>query len=465
MDSESERVPPNSVEAEYAVLGTVLLNASNALPLLSELRVDDFFMPEHREAWAAIQAVVERGMPVDVVSVGAEVKARGIGPRFKEGWSKWAFDIVGKVTSVENIEHHARIVQDMARLRGLISLAAEVRSLAYDSQNVEEVISTARDGVAKLEVIGGHDTLVRFAELLAPAMEAIEDRNKGRVIDAVMTGINSLDDLVGGGKRGQVIYVAGRPGDGKSALVKCIARHNGKLGIPFAFFSMEMGDQELIERDLGAESGIPCFAIGRGRLTDKQWSRLQDAAGRLYEGSQWFDTKSRSIGQVMAQARKWHAREVRGQKAKNPSALGGIVVDYIQLCDEETRKGDNREQVVARISRKLKVMAMDLQVPVFAVSQLNRDAEKRGGRPEERDLRESGALEQDADQIWFVYRDVPRENKEARRKSGDGELLVAKHRGGPTGSAKAYWKAETMEWVDRADYAPEPRDTRADLEG
>jgi replicative DNA helicase len=442
----TDQVPPNDEAAELSVIGTMLLIPEQVFPLVSGLRADDFFFPPHREAWAATLAVVERCMPVDVVAVGDELRSRGMWQRFPGGWQTWASETANRATAPEIAEAHARIVQDKARLRRLIALCVEVQSAAYGAQDVDDVMARARDGVAALEVQGTVQA-TKICDSLSAVLAVVEDRTSGKKSHAVKTGLDNLDWVIGGMKPAQLVIVAGRPGQGKTAFAKKVALWNARHGLPVLFFSLEMETQELVERDFSLVSRVPAFAIGSGQLDVDQWRKIQDAGETLRTASLWIDDRSQGLAQICAEARRWHAREVRG-KAENPEGMALVVVDYLQLVrvDRESRS-ENRENQVARIGRELKGLAKSLRVPVMGLCQLNREVEKRGGRPLPFDLRESGALEQDADIILFPWRDIPSDDQKARRESGPAECIVGKHRGGATGIAELYWNAPLMEFT------------------
>lgn len=458
------REPPHDPKAELAVIGSALVDARQTLPLISSVAVDDFFIPAHREAWAAILALFERRMPIDVLAVGDELKARGMTERFQGGWHSWASEAAGSIPTVANVEHYAGIVQAKATLRRLIELAAQVQGAAYSSQPVDVVLATAREGVAKLEVSGTQEGPEKIGKLLGGALNEIERRMVGQAPTFVPSGIAALDELLGGGfKPARLYFVGGRPGDGKSALARTATRNAARAGFPALMFSREMPNQETIEGHLSAVSGVSAFDISSARINMEVFKRLQKAGGdTLYEAPLWLDDRSATIERICASTRRWHAMEVR---KLGPKHLGIMVLDYLQLARlAKSRSNANREQVVAEMSRAMKELAMELNVPVVVLSQLKREAEERGGRPIPSDLRESGALEQDGDVILFVYRDIPAEDKATRNQPGDAEIVIGKHRGGKTGIAKAYFETTLMHWRDRDGYAHPAANTRADWE-
>jgi replicative DNA helicase len=438
--------PPHDEAAELSVLGTSLVAPAEALPLLSGLRVDDFFVPAHREAWAAMLAVLARKMPVDVLAVGDELKARGMWQRFPGGWQTWALATARHVTAPEVAEAHARIVAQKATMRRLIALCVEVQAAAYSSNDLEDIMGRARRGVAALELLASDKDSIRLGAALGDVLGTIEQRTLGNVKPGISYGLPALDDILGGAKPGQLILIAARPGEGKSALLEQVLVKAALRDIPGHLFSMEMLMQELAERALSAPSRVSAHAMATGKLTVDDWRAIQGAGGKLADAPLWVDDRSRHVGQIVGKIRKWHA-----------STPGGLVgIDYIQRVTMDQRKGESRDLEIGRVGAELKALAMELQIPIIAVAALSRAVEKRGGPPLLSDLRECGTLEYDADVVIFPYRDIPPEDQRARREPGPAQLIVGKHRGGPTGVADVYWQSPLMEWASLDSHASPP---------
>ena len=444
----TDQTPPHDEAAELSVLGTILVTPDAALPLLSSLRHDDLFVPCHREAWAAVLAVVARRMPVDVLAVGDELKARGVWQRFPGGWQTWSTDCARHATAPEVAEQHARIVAQKATLRRLISLCVEVQAAAYSTNDLEDVLGRARRGVAALEMQSTDKDSIRLGDALGDVLGAIEQRTLGNIKPGISYGLEALDWILGGAKPGQLILIAARPGEGKSALLEQIAVTAALDGTPGHLFSMEMLMQELAERALSGPSRVAAHAMATGKLTVDDWRAIQGAGGKLAEIPLWVDDRSRHIGQIVGKIRKWHA-----------GTPGGLVgVDYIQRVTMDQRRGESRDLEIGRVGAELKALAMELQIPVICVAALSRAVEKRGGPPVLSDLRECGTLEYDADVVIFPYRDIPPEDQKARRLPGPAQLIVGKHRGGPTGVADVYWNSPLMEWAPLDSRHEPPRD-------
>ena len=452
---DASRIPPHDLVAEASVIGCVLLGAEQALGLVSDLRPDDFFDTCHREAWAAVLALAGRSVPVDVVSLGDELEARGVAARFEGGWQTWATKTAGNVTAWQNVQHHALMVHEKATLRRLLTLAIEVSCRCYTGEPVAEVLGQAREGVAALEVDGHGGGPVRLGDALGDAIEVVQSRARGQVSEhMVLTGIETLDYEIGGMAPEEVVVVAGRPGHGKTAFADCVAVNCGLAGVPCLFFSLEMSLQQLIERVLSIRSQIAASHLRSGRgegykpLDKAAFTKLSAASEELYNVPLWIEPRSLSLGRIVGESRRWHARQVRGKGKK----LALIAIDYLQLIEVETqRRGGNREEAVGQISKTVKRLAKDLGIPVMPMSQLNRKIEERGGEPQMSDIRESGAIEQDASIILCPWRGEIATDPERKNQDCDADIIILKNRGGQTGKAPVSWHAKTMEF--RHDWA------------
>jgi len=451
------REPPHNLDAEKSTLGGVLVKPAVLDAVSVALSVDDFMMPAHREVFAAMLALRGRRLPVDVLSVGDELKSAGVLGRL-EGGQAYLIELAKAVPTAENVGHYARIVREKATLRRLIALAAEVQSAALGNQPVDEVLALAREGVAALGLAGQGKGPQKLESLLGGALDEIEARQRGERPVGVMTGLRQADRLLRGLKPARLHILAGRPGDGKTSLALDIALYASTHGVPALVFEREMQNQELVEGVLSRESGIPAYDITGGRLDLAAWKKLQGAAGKVLPAELWLDEDSSTIDRIVSVTRHWHAANCAARNGQ-PQRLGIMVLDYLQLTRVlKARNSATREQVVAEMSRALKELAKELGIPVLALSQLNRGAEERGGRPIPSDLRESGALEQDADVILFVYREIDPADQAARRQPGPAELIVGKHRGGPTGIAHLYFNTPLMHFTDLADEPDGPEE-------
>ena len=437
---------PNNTDAELALIGAALVAADRTMQQASDLAVDDFYMPAHREAWAAILALQERGAAIDVLSVGDELKTRGMAARFDGGWLSWASATAAKVPIIEHVDNFARIVREKATLRRLVLLCTETIARACADQSLDEVMTDHRDGFAALEVMGMAGGPVKIGDCLHSAVDEIA--RKGTAMECfVPTHISTVESYIGGMAPGNMVVVAARPGMGKTAFADGTATANACYEIPCLFISQEMVLQELVERVLSLKSRIPANLLRSGRNPDgtklekESFNILYDVAERLKKAPLWIDDRPLSLGRIVGETLRWHAKEVRGKGKK----IGLVAVDYLQLVEVETAGKENREQHVSRISRTLKRLAKKIQCPVMVLSQLNREVERRGGEPTLADLRESGAIEQDADIIMFPWRDLS--DPAMKNQSGPAWIIIAKNRGGGCGKAGAHWEAPVMEYT------------------
>ena len=461
--SELRGAPPHDIEAERSVIGTVLVFGPDAMANSASLRVDDFFDPTHREAWAGMLELEKRGVAIGPISLADELKTRGVAGRFQPSAHQWLMECANVATVAEILPHHVAIVREKATLRGLLALAVEMQAQAYSGQSAEEVLRSAGEALAKLEVMDDSDGPERVGDVLSGALEVIETRARTQKDPlAIETGISTLDSITGGAKPEQLILIAGRPGDGKTSLADNIAFHGATvLEDPCLFFSEEMGRQEVLERILGLGAKVDVNRMGNGKIEWGEWRKVMTAAGQIAKGPLFLDCRPHPIAQLCAHARRWHAKEVRG-KGKTRCA---IFIDYAQLLEVEASfAAKTDEQRIAIVSRLSKRLAKTLHCPVYLVSQLNRKVTDRGGPPVMADLRGSGSLEQDADIILFVYRDIPMDKTDERNKSGPAQIIVGKHRGGPTGIAHTNWIREYMAFTaaseqgdEEAERAPDTR--------
>ncbi|MDT8435369.1 MAG: replicative DNA helicase [Gemmatimonadota bacterium] len=432
------RQMPWSEEAEISVLSAMLIDG-DAVARAVEM-VDDgaFHREAHRRAFRAMLRLYARGEVIDVVTLSDELKSAGE----LEGAGGMAYlaRLVDAVPTAANIEYHCRILKDKAVLRRLIEAATEIVQEAYEAPagEVDETLDRAEQRIFQIAQASERQGFVWIKEILWPAFERIEElqRSSGSVT-GVASGFADLDHFTAGFQPADLIVVAGRPSMGKTALALNFAQHAAiEQDVPVAVFSLEMSKEALVQRLLCAEGRVDSGRLRRGRLQDDEYARLATAAGHLNTAPIWIDdTPAISPLEVRAKARRL-AAEVD---------LGLIVVDYLQLM-AGPRNVENRQQEISAISRSLKAVAKELNVPVLALSQLSRAPEQRTDkRPLLADLRESGAIEQDADVVLFVYRE------EAYRKEGDmldekgeslegrAEIIVGKQRNGPTGTVNLYF--------------------------
>ena len=426
------RIPPHSIEAESSVLGGLLLDNA-AWDRVSDLLTDaDFYRYEHRLIYGATSALINATTPADVITVFEHLQNQGKAEEV--GGLSYLNSLAQYVPSASNIRRYAEIVRERSILRKLVSASDEIATNAFNPQGrpVADIVDEAEQKIFNIGEQGsrmkqgfqGMDTLV--VALLDRVQEMADNPND---VTGVPTGFYDLDRMTAGFQGGDLIVLAARPSMGKTALAINIAEHVAlHEGLPVAVFSMEMGAAQLAVRIVGSIGRIDQSHLRTGKLTDEEWPRLTEAIEKLRNISLHIDE---SAGLTSSELRA-NARRL----ARQCGQLGLIVVDYLQLMSGSTSSDENRATELGEISRGLKMLAKELKCPVLALSQLNRSVETRPDkRPMMSDLRESGAIEQDADIIMFIYRD-DYYTKEASKEPGVAEVIIAKQRNGPTGVVK-----------------------------
>ncbi|MFY9328407.1 MAG: replicative DNA helicase [Georgfuchsia sp.] len=426
------RVPPSSIESESSVLGGLLLDTGVWDRVVDLLVVDDFYRHEHRLIFAAISTLANANKPADVVTVFDELQKAGNGDEV--GGMVYLNSLAQYVPSASNIRRYAEIVRERAILRKLVSVGDEISSAGFNPQG-KPVLQILDDCEQKILNIGeqgkrnkhGFQSIETLMVQMLDRVQELADNPKD--LSGLSTGFYDLDRMTAGLQPGDLIVLAARPSMGKTALAINIAEHVAlNEGLPVAVFSMEMGAAQLAVRMVGSIGRINQGNLRTGKLTDDEWPRMTVAVDKLRQVSLHIDeTGGLTVGQLRANARRL-ARECGGK-------LGLIVVDYLQLMSGG-ESDENRATELGAITRGLKMMAKEMDCPVIALSQLNRGVEARQDkRPLMSDLRESGAIEQDADIIMFIYRDEYY-TKDACREPGVAEIIIAKQRSGPTGTAR-----------------------------
>lgn len=426
------RIPPHSIEAESSVLGGLLLD-NGAWDRVGDLLVDgDFYRYEHRQVYAAIGALVNASRPADVITVYEHLQA--LGKAEEIGGLGYLNALAQYVPSASNIRRYAEIVRERSILRKLVSASDEIATNAFNTQGraVAQILDEAEQKIFNIGEEGsrmkqGFQAMPQLVvDLLDRVQEMADNQND---ITGVPTGFFDFDRMTSGLQPGDLIVLAARPSMGKTALAINIAEHVAlNEGLPVAVFSMEMGASQLAIRIVGSIGRIDQGHLRTGKLSDDEWPRLTEAIEKLRNVSLHIDeTPGLTPSELRANARRL---------ARQCGKLGLIVVDYLQLMSgSNSSGGDNRATEIGEISRGLKMLAKELQCPVIALSQLNRSVEQRTDkRPMMSDLRESGAIEQDADVIMFIYRD-DYYNKESK-EPGVAEVIIGKQRNGPTGTVK-----------------------------
>jgi replicative DNA helicase len=426
------RVPPHSIEAEQSVLGGLMLENVSWDKIADLVSADDFYRDDHRRIYHHISKLIEANRPADVITVGESLE------RSAEIESVGGLAYVGMLTtntpSAANIRRYAEIVRERSIMRKLAEIGTEIAASSYSpaGREARQLLDEAEAKIFKIAEAGarGNQGFNAIQPLLTQVVERIDmlySRDNPSDVTGVATGFADLDERTSGLQPGDLIIVAGRPSMGKTAFALNIAEHvalDGKL--PVAVFSMEMAGTQLAMRLLGSTGRLDQHKLRTGRLDDNDWPRLTNALGRLNDAQIFIDESAALTAlELRARARRLH-RQHKG--------LGLIVVDYLQLMSS-TSQGENRATEISEISRSLKALAKELNVPLVALSQLNRSLEQRPNkRPVMSDLRESGAIEQDADVILFIYRDEV--YNDASQDKGIAEIIIGKQRNGPIGTVR-----------------------------
>ncbi len=445
MSQVPQRVPPQNIEAEEAVIGSMLIEQSAVITALEILTPDDFYKESHRVIFRHMARMADRLEAVDLVTLSEALRADG--HLDKIGGAAELARLANLVPTAANVEYYAKIVSEKSILRRLIGTATQIAASAYTSQSdVDEILDKAEEKIFQISQGRVTQGYVHLKEVLVETMENLEYlvSNRDDVI-GLSSGLSDLDNLTLGFQPSDLIILAARPSVGKTSLGLNIARNVAvKENATVAIFSLEMSREQVAQRLLCSESAINSQKLRSGFLSDDEWRRLSIALGRLGEAKIFIDdTPGISVMELRGKTRRIKAEH----------GLGLVVIDYLQLM--RSRKQENRQQEISEISRSLKGLARELNVPVIAMSQLSRAVEQRQDRrPMLSDLRESGAIEQDADIVMFLYTDPELEQNNAI------ELNIAKQRNGPTGSIKLFFSREVCRFGDLdVIHAPGANDT------
>ena len=452
------RQAPWSNDAEQAVLGAMLLDQDAALKAAELLDDTMFYREAHRLLYRAMTALTERGDVIDPVTLREELGKRGDLDR--AGGMEYLGSLIDVVPTAANVEYHARIVRDKALLRRLIEAATGIVQEAYEGRGLpSEVLDDAEHRIFQVAQLRRTEEFIRLKELIWPTMERIEQLQSGHgAVTGVATGFADLDRLTAGFQRADLVIVAARPSMGKTAFILNVVQHAAiEHSVGVGIFSLEMSKDQLVQRLLCSEGLVDAQRLRRGQLRDDDYPKLARAAGLLGTAPIWIDDSAA----VTPLAMRSKARRLKAEHN-----IGMLVVDYLQLMQGPT-DAESRQQEISYISRALKALAKELDIPVVALSQLSRAPEQRGGehrRPQLSDLRESGAIEQDADVVCFIYRqefyDGPVDPKTNENIEGLAELTVGKQRNGPTGTVKLFFKKEYTRFDNYSPRAAPPEATR-----
>ena len=441
------RIPPQSLDAEKALLGSLLIRGEAMHDVTDIIRSTSFYSNLHRMVWDVLFELHSKGTPIDILSVSARLKDKN--ELDQVGGMSYLTELINTVPSSTNAVHYAEIVDKKGVMRDLIRAAENIHGLGYEEEvDLHELLEKAEKELYGVTNRTGSHKFIALKDTLSNAFERLEHLHNTRdELRGVPTGFKELDNKLAGFQKADLIILAARPSMGKTSLALDIARKaavNHK--VPVAIFSLEMSSQQLVDRMLSAESQVDAWKLrtGHNLSVEGDFKAIGDAIGRLSDAPIFIDdTAGNNILKMRAVARR----------LKNEKGLGMIIVDYLQLMvpTQSGRFNDNIVQQVTEISRSLKTLARELDVPVIALSQLSRAVEQRGGKPRLSDLRDSGSIEQDADVVMFIHRESDQDN--GGRKE-EAEIMIEKHRNGATGTVKLYFdtKKTTFMSMEKADF-------------
>ncbi len=433
-----QKVPPHDAEAEQAVLSSMFIDREAVSAAMETLKADDFYRPDNRLVFEAALELFSKGEPIDIITVKNKLEEKGV---FEQvGGIAYLGKVAASVGSSVNVKNYAKIVKDKAVLRNLIKTTGEITQQCFDGkESVNNILDKAEQGIFNIMEGRSSSGVYHIKDVAVSAFEKIEDiyRNKGK-LTGVPSGFADFDSKTAGLQPSDLILIAARPSMGKTAFALNIAQNAAIRGnVPVAIFSLEMSKEQLVNRMLCSEAMIDAQKLRTGELTDDDWPKLIQAIGPLSQADIYIDdTPGVSPMDIRAKCRK----------LKLEKGVGLILIDYLQLMSSDS-KTDSRQQEISEISRALKAIAREMNAPVVALSQLSRACESRTDhRPMLSDLRESGAIEQDADVVAFLYRDeyyFP-----DTEKRNQAELIIAKQRNGPTGTVDLMWLGQYTKFAN-----------------
>ncbi len=446
------KIPPHNLEAEQAIIGSVMVKPDAINEVMDIVSAESFYSDKHKRIWETILELHQKGEPLDVLSLSNRLKEKSILDQL--GGTTYLAELLDRVPSASNIKNYCEIVQKKYMMRRLIETSDFISGLGYDeSGELEEILDEAEKKLFSVTNYSGTSKFVALKDTLNEAWERLERlHNSKDELRGVPSGFKDLDNKLSGFQKSDLIILAARPSMGKTAFALDIARQAAVVhNIPVGIFSLEMSSQQLVDRMLSAESRVDAWKLrtGRNLHIEHDFRNLREGMDKLARAPIYIDDQpGNNIIKMRSVARR----------LKSEKGLGLIIVDYLQLMvPTQSKNNDNVVQQVTEISRSLKNLARELEVPVIALSQLSRAVESRGGKPRLSDLRDSGSIEQDADVVMFIHREKDESGEQAR--SRDTEVLIEKHRNGATGSIKLIFDADkttfmSIEKGDFGDFAP-----------
>lgn len=453
-DKINPKIPPQNTDAEASLLGSLFVDADAIVRIADIIVKEDFYEERHALIYEAVTKLYNKHRPIDVLTISNQLKEDGHIDTI--GGASYLAELTNMVPTAAHVVQYAEIVASKSTRRRLIKVSEELVTLGYDeSKEISEVIESAESELFNVSQNHVQQDISSIESILASSFERLDElhKDKGK-IRGVPTGFKDLDNMIAGLQRSDLFILAARPAMGKTSFVLNLAHNiSVKSQQPVLFFSLEMGKEQLVDRLLSVESGVDAWNIRTGNLSDKDFEKLGEAMGALGEAPLYIDD---SPGLTVSELRTKARREMHQRQ------LGLIIVDYLQLMSGGSRYSNegNRVQEISEISRGLKLIARELNVPVIALSQLSRSVESRTpAHPQLSDLRESGSIEQDADIVAFMYRDEYY-NPENTQKPGILEIMIKKHRNGPTGNVELYFEKNKQRYrsLSRKDMASQPQD-------
>ncbi len=442
---ELGKVPPHDVEAEQAVLGSMLTDKDAVISAIEVLKEEDFYRTDNRAIYEAIINLYNRAEPIDIITVKAELES--LGKIEQIGGLEYLASLPDKVPTTANVTKYIKIVEEKSTLRNLIKTANEIIELGYDpTEDVSDIMEGAEKKIFNIMQNKDKQSYSPIKDILVDSFTQLEELyNRKQHITGVPSGFVELDYKTAGFHGSDLVLIAARPAMGKSAFALNIATNAAvRANVPVVIFSLEMSKEQMTNRILCSEAMVDSNKVRTGKLEEEDWTKLAGSIGPLSEAEIYIDdTPGISVAEIRAKCRK----------LKLEKNIGMVVIDYLQLVQGSNKRNGSREQEISEISRSLKILAKELNVPVIALSQLSRAVEQRPDhRPMLSDLRESGAIEQDADIVMFLYRD-DYYNQDTEKKNV-AEVIIAKHRGGSLGTVELLWLGnytKFVEWEKRFD--------------
>ena len=432
------RIPPQNVESEQALLGSILLRPEVIVEVMDIIRPEAFYADKHKTIFDAMLKLYEKREPIDILTLSSKLKESVDLDRI--GGMSYLTEIVNSVPSASNVEHYAEIVSKKHTMRKLIEAAEHIAKIGHDEETeIAELLDKAEKKIYEVTTKNISGKYFEMKDVLGEAMERLDRIHKSKgVLRGVPTGFKDLDTKLSGLQNSDLIILAARPSIGKTSLALDIARNAAiRHNVPTVIFSLEMSAHQLIDRMLSAESKVSAWELRTGNLKlEEEFGRISAALDPLSKAPLFIDDQAgNNILKIRSIVRR----------LKHEKNLGLIIVDYLQLMTPiHTRGGDNMVQQITEISHSLKQLAKEFDVPVLALSQLSRAVEQRGGKPRLSDLRDSGSIEQDADVVLFIHRDA---NEEGGGKKQEAEILIEKHRNGPTGVVKLFFDKDKSSFL------------------